>query len=199
MSARRPVDDEARHHDVLVAVYELIAAHGIDGTTMRQVAAAAGLSTGTLNYHFTNKRGLILAALDYAYRLPRDWHRYEGSARARLGRIARNYTLDRPQLASWWRFWVEVTAHAARDVELQAHQRAQHRALVEFVAHVLSDGVASGELRADIDPATEAVRFVGLAHGLVLHQLLDPDGAPAAATVLPRVLEGAVGPNPTVA
>src|SRR5829696_4556120 len=125
MAARRPAApaELERHHEVLVAVYELIAAHGIDGTTMRQVAAAAGLSTGTLNYHFTNKRGLILAALDHAFRLPRDWHRYEASATASLSRIGRNFTVDRPQQANWWRFWMEVTAHAARDPELRQHQR----------------------------------------------------------------------------
>ncbi len=191
MAARRPPSPVApeRHHEVLVTVYELIAEHGIDGTTMRQVAAASGLSTGTLNYHFTNKRGLILAALDHAYRLPRDWHRYEGSALARLGRIARNYTVDRPQQAHWWRFWLEVTAHAARDPELRGHQRNQQRALVEFVARVIAEGVASGELRADLAADVEAMRFVGLAQGLVLHQLLDPDSAGVAGDVLAGALE----------
>ena len=183
-----PVDID-RHRDVPVTVYELIAAHGIDGTTMRQVAAAAGLSTGTLNYHFTNKRGLILAALDHAYRLPRDWHRYEGSAVARLGRIARNYTVDRPQLGNWWRFWVEVTAHAARDPELGEHQRNQYRALVDFVADVIADGVASGELRADVDAKTEAARFLDLAHGVVLQQLLDPDSSAVAAALLSEAVD----------
>lgn len=191
MAARRPAEpvDAARHHDVLVAVYELIAAHGIDGTTMRQVAGAAGLSTGTLNYHFTNKRGLILAALDHAYRLPRDWHRYEGSAVARLRRLARNYTVDRPQLANWWRFWMEVTAHAARDAELRQHQQDQYRGLVDFIAEVITDGMSSRELRAGLDARAEATRLVDLGYGVVMHQLLDPSSGAAAARILSDAIE----------
>ena len=65
-----------RRRELLRAVSELIARNGIDGMSMRQVADAAGMSTGTINYHFKNKRGLIMAAMDYVYSAPQDWTPY---------------------------------------------------------------------------------------------------------------------------
>ena len=61
---------EPRRNEVLQRVTALIGEHGIDGMTMRQVAHATGLSTGTINYHFGNKRGLVLAALASAGEAP---------------------------------------------------------------------------------------------------------------------------------
>jgi AcrR family transcriptional regulator len=43
---------------------DLIATHGYDGTTMRQVADAAGVSVGLLYRYFPNKRAIVLALYD---------------------------------------------------------------------------------------------------------------------------------------
>jgi hypothetical protein len=43
---------------VLDTVYELFSEHGIEGISMRQVGDVAGLSTGTINYHFGINRSL---------------------------------------------------------------------------------------------------------------------------------------------
>ncbi|MDO9216668.1 MAG: helix-turn-helix domain-containing protein, partial [Lacisediminimonas sp.] len=40
---------------VLGKVYELISEHGIESLSMRTVAQAVQMSTGTINHHFGNK------------------------------------------------------------------------------------------------------------------------------------------------
>ena len=59
-----------RRKDLLGIVYEVISEFGVDGASMRQIADRAGVSTGTINYHFGNKQKLIMAALQAAYETP---------------------------------------------------------------------------------------------------------------------------------
>jgi AcrR family transcriptional regulator len=169
----RPHADAALLRKVVVAVFELVARHGVDGASMRVVAGRTGLSTGTLNYHFRNKAGLLEAALDYAYREPLDWAEHSTGARRGLGRLLRRYVLRRREVRDWWRFWCAVTAQAAKDRHIAARQRKNQRALVAFFAKVIASGVESGELRRGLDADREAERLVALAHGVALRQLVD--------------------------
>ncbi len=48
---------------ILRAVLDLIAEHGIGGLSHRQIAAQAGVSLGTLSYHFPDRVGLLRESL----------------------------------------------------------------------------------------------------------------------------------------
>ena len=48
---------------VIEAVVEVVARHGISGTTLANVSAAAGVSQGVLVFHFKNKEGLLTETL----------------------------------------------------------------------------------------------------------------------------------------
>ena len=54
---------------IRTAAMESFAAHGSAATTMRGVAAAAGVSLGLVQHHFTTKAGLIRAVDDYVMSL----------------------------------------------------------------------------------------------------------------------------------
>jgi AcrR family transcriptional regulator len=54
-----------RRDQILRAAYDVAAREGLDGTTILQVAAAAGLSPGLVVFHFGSKRGLLLRLLDW--------------------------------------------------------------------------------------------------------------------------------------
>ncbi len=53
--------DRIRH-----AALKILATHGASGTSLRAVAAAAGVSLGLVQHHFATKAGLIKAVDDYA-------------------------------------------------------------------------------------------------------------------------------------
>ncbi len=53
--------DRIRH-----AALKILATHGASGTSLRAVAAAAGVSLGLVQHHFATKAGLINAVDDYA-------------------------------------------------------------------------------------------------------------------------------------
>ena len=162
--------------DVLRAVITLIGEHGIDGMTMRQVAQAARMSTGTINYHFNNKRGLILAALDAAQPVPVS--RGAETPLERLKALFRGFVvLEDDDRRHWWRFWVEVTAQAARDTDLRDRQRIRMDAERHQVEDLVALGVERGELRGDLDATLIAQQLLALAYGLAVQQLITPDAA----------------------
>ncbi len=165
---------EPRRNEVLQHVTALIGEHGIDGMTMRQVAHATGLSTGTINYHFGNKRGLVLAALASAGEAP-EGSAPGGSPLSRLRRLLASFVLDSQERRAWWQFWVEVAAQSARDEELRRHERARQTAQRRHVEEVIEEGIRRGEVRADLDAATAAEPLIALATGLAILQLTAPD------------------------
>jgi len=55
--------EKDRQERILDAVLELLSRHGIAGVSMRAVAREAGVALGLVNYHYTDKFGLIRAAL----------------------------------------------------------------------------------------------------------------------------------------
>ncbi len=168
-----PLAEETVRASILRAATALIGEHGIDGMTMRQVAERAGVSTGTVNYHFRNKRGLILAAIDTAGVSPEVSD--TSSALGRIEALLATFVLEDEDRRAWWRFWVEATAQATRDADLRARQQARLEAQRHEVEELIALGIRAGELRGDLDPALLAEPLLALAHGLVLLQLTSPE------------------------
>jgi len=54
----------AKRSQILAAATELIAAHGVEGMTMRQLAGACGLNIATLYHYFGSKSDLLGAIVD---------------------------------------------------------------------------------------------------------------------------------------
>lgn len=159
---------------VLGIVYELISVDGIENLSMRKVAQAAGMSTGTINYHFGNKQRLLIAALVSAYELPEDWEVYSGSPIKQLHRLLSGYICRSPR-DRFWRFWINYLATSTRDLELLSHQSDRYRRQQRFWARLIADGMAVGEFRKDVDPQRKAEELLILAHGLLVRQLAGPE------------------------
>lgn len=159
---------------VLGTVYELISEHGIESLNMRQVAQAAGLSTGTINYHFGSKQRLLITALENAYELPQDWEAYRGSPAAQLHRLLMGYVCS-PGGNRFWRFWINYLAMSTRDAEMLAHQKIRYERQAKFWAQLIHDGIAAGEFGKHHDPHQKADELLVLAHGLLIQQLITAD------------------------
>ncbi|MGV3655965.1 MAG: TetR/AcrR family transcriptional regulator [Noviherbaspirillum sp.] len=159
---------------LLGVVYDLISERGIDAFTMRQVAEASGMSTGTINYHFKSKENLIISALEEAYQLPQDWEEYKGSPVAQLRRLALYYVFHASS-NRWWRFWINCVAAGTRDEELQRHQHERFERQMQFWTRLIEDGMAKGDIRPDTDPAAAARDLLITVHGLLVLQLMSVD------------------------
>jgi AcrR family transcriptional regulator len=171
---RRSPDPEALKEAVIQATAALIGEHGIEGTSMRQVAEAAGVSTGTINHHFKNKRGLVIAAMDFSYGL-RDRERYRQlSPTAQLRRLMETWIVRRAR-RSWWRFWLEYVSHAGRDEELRLRHEERYARQRRFYVRIIQAAIASGEFRNDLDPEEVADTWLALLNGIAVNQVVAGD------------------------
>ncbi|MDB5798797.1 MAG: transcriptional regulator, TetR family, partial [Paucimonas sp.] len=134
---------------LLGKVYELISEHGIESLSMRTVAQAVQMSTGTINHHFGNKRGMLIAALENAYELPLDWEDYRGSPAAQLRRLVLGYVLRGPN-DRFWRFWINYLAMSTRDADMSSHQKVRYARQERFWAKLIRDAIEAGEFKPDI-------------------------------------------------
>ena len=165
-----------RRKELLGVVYELISEHGIDAVTMRQIAQAADISTGTINYHFKNRHNLVILALEAAYELPEDWRSYEGSPLAQLQRLASGY-IFRSSRERFWLFWINYTAQSTRDDEMRRRQNDRYEKQRKFWKELLKAGIAAGEIDTAIDPEKTADDLLLTGHALVLRQIQSPTPA----------------------
>ena len=63
----RIVDHEARRTEIIEASWQVIAAEGLPGPSMRKIADAADCTTGRLTHYFENREEIVLAALRAVY------------------------------------------------------------------------------------------------------------------------------------
>lgn len=67
MARPKGADGDATRRRILAAARALVAERGIDGTSTRDVAEAAGVNVATLHHHFGSKDGLHQACIDDMY------------------------------------------------------------------------------------------------------------------------------------
>jgi AcrR family transcriptional regulator len=129
-------------------------AEGVDGASLRTIAADAGTNIGMVFYYFPTKDDLFLAVVEEVYaRLLADVGRaLEGDAplRDRLkGAFARLGSASDDELSVVRLVVREVLLSSERYARVFARMQRGHLAL--FVA-TLAEGVQAGELDADIAP-----------------------------------------------
>jgi AcrR family transcriptional regulator len=184
------VDHSARRRLIADALLHIAAERGIESVSLRQVAAAAGVSTGMVQHYFRTKDEMMAFAIEVV----------QNSVRSRLESSARD---ARPEAspATFLRSLLHELLPRDR------RRRDEARVMLAFLAYasvrpaaargmrkdtksllnILTEGIASaqrqGRLRADADPADAARSFLALIDGLGLHVLFgyyDSDEAMAA-------------------
>lgn len=191
--------ESLRREQLLDAAIGLVATKGYETTTVRDIAAAAGVATGSIGYWFTGRDDLLRSALVEAAR--RFGHRLDEAVAtasspldellAHAGAATPRTDEDRAAQVVWIEFWRQ----AHRDPELQALHERLYDSWRTRIAATVERGIAEGAFRP-VDAGDWARRFVALADGLALHVLLHPGSVGAddmeriarehiAATLLP--------------
>jgi TetR/AcrR family transcriptional regulator, transcriptional repressor of bet genes len=172
---RPPLTSSDDLTDALIAV---VVEQGLDAVSIRAVARRAGVSIGTVQYHFATKDDLLLAAyrraidqvVARAARLPDPTEEPAAYIQALLQQLL---PLDDQRQAEV-RVALAFTArsvHSPRLAELYEHG---YRALVDAVVGALQAAVSRGEALPGIDVRREATQAAALADGLAWHALCAP-------------------------
>jgi AcrR family transcriptional regulator len=72
--------EESVQDRIVGATIDCIERHGVEGTTIRRIAAEAGVNSAAISYYFRGKDNLVAVALDRALGNAFDWSDFEGSA-----------------------------------------------------------------------------------------------------------------------
>ncbi|MGV8874662.1 MAG: TetR/AcrR family transcriptional regulator [Rhodococcus sp. (in: high G+C Gram-positive bacteria)] len=121
------VDHEARRAEIVAAVWRVIERAGMNGATVRSVAAEAGVSPGSLRYYFSDQGELVLFAAEamtqrVVHRL--EAHPTDGDGLTRAIRVLEELLPlddDRRAEAS---IWLEAIVRARLDDRLAALKTA---------------------------------------------------------------------------
>jgi AcrR family transcriptional regulator len=175
----RPDVSEERKDQILQAAMQVAARKGYNSTRMNDVAREAGLSVGILYWYFKGKVEITLALIDIL--LASDVAALQvalaapETCRARLWALfTRSADEVNPLVQS---LWLEMNLFAAREPKIRKKlldYQTQYRALT---AQIIAQGMARGELRADLDPQVAAYVLQILFDGFMTNLSLMRDAA----------------------
>jgi AcrR family transcriptional regulator len=190
--------------DLLAGALECLKTKGWTRTTVRDIAAAAGVNHAAIGYHFGSREALLIEAFTQAMDA---WGaQTEAAVRAAIAAGAG----PREQYEEFWRQVIESYAAnrwlwlATIEAAVQAEHSPKVRELMAASLRQGRSGLAAGLLGVagnTVDgPAERALGSVQLAlmSGFLVQWLIDPDNAPGERDIAEGVLRlaGHLGDRP---
>lgn len=183
MPRRSKEDALATRHALLDAAEHVFLAQGVAGTSLNDIAVAAGTTRGAIYWHFEDKADLFNAMMDrvamplqaamaLVEELPAGQDPLPAMKKA--VRAALRQTVTDPQT----RRVFEVATHKVEYVESLCAVRERHLRVrsqwIERFAHALRGSAAARGLRLALPVAAAAQALQALLDGLIQNWLLDP-------------------------
>ncbi|MFI8387675.1 TetR/AcrR family transcriptional regulator [Streptomyces sp. NPDC085540] len=174
----RQVDHESRRRLIAEAVCHLADERGLEGVTLRDVAARAQVSMGAVQRCFRTKEEMLVFALGHIgeridervrARLVRSPAQSAGTA---LGHAAAEISLLREEHRAEARVWLAFVAQAAVSEALARTLRANYAALHEAFTRLIAEAGEGSDRAEPLDPQREARTLLALADGLTTHVLI---------------------------
>ena len=178
------VDHQARRQLLTQAVFKIVGERGLDEVSVREVAAVAGVSLGTVQHYFRTKDEM----LTYAYKAVADEFEVRVQRHVEVGEplsqvlravLHELLPLDEGRVLGA-RVWLAFAARAAVTPRLAEIQAEEQGYLLAGLTKALRAGQRRGEVRNEVDAEHAALLLTALVDGFTLHLLA---GQPAA-TVL---------------
>ena len=181
--AERTAESDRR---MLRAALKLIGERGYQGTSLAAIGEAAGYSRGLVHERFGSKAGLLWVLVKNMLRV---WNQ-QGRARSKPDHIGidalcdmldnHRYAIERDEgIRAFYALLFEVLGPIP---ELLPEFQKLHREFRGDIERILRGGIAAGVVRADIDPAAQAMILMGTMRGVAIQWLLEPDAFPLAST-----------------
>ncbi|SRR5581483_8171866 len=150
---------------ILDAAERLFARRGFAATTIKQIAAAAGVNSALLYYYFRDKAAVYHAVLERRVQaLVRGAVERLEAAGPPAARLRSFLEFQAETLASHPHLWPlmlrELVDHSARHVVGQLH--LVNTAVFRRICALVEEGQRSGAFRAELDPRFAAISCVAL-------------------------------------
>ncbi len=162
------VDHDDRRRALARAAVDAVAASGLDGVKLSDIARAAGVTTGALAHYFPDKDAVLAAALEEVcsrllLRLEAD------GVRIRIEDIANALPLDKASMKDW-RVWLAYWGRAPFSESLRAiHQQYYQE---------IEDALTAGFAKASKTPRLVAAAIIAAVDGVGTRATLEPEAWP---------------------
>lgn len=194
-SVPRQVDREARRRAIAEAIFEVIGDRGLEAVSLRDVAAQAGVSMGSVQHYFRSKEEMLQFALghmrDRALARLQDevGQLTDPSARQRVLAAARVMLpvteQGRQEAVVGGAFYSVATVQPAQANLL----REGYSRLLAVSRQILHAAARDGELAAGIDPDSEGAMLFFLTQGLIGPILIGVISPAEALTLIDHQLD----------
>jgi AcrR family transcriptional regulator len=175
------VDHDLQKEKFIVAAMRLIASHGLEGVTMRAVAAEAGLSYGSLFHYFDSKDDLLMHAVRYSTsaqtrRVNEYRSRYSGLKA--LEHLLCDDVIINESSRDAWMVWMTFLYKAALHEPFAKMNAELIEGWLDRIAGLLKEAQANGDISTALDVEQEAMASWAFSAGIGQIGLLQPDALP---------------------
>jgi TetR/AcrR family transcriptional repressor of bet genes len=162
--------EKERRQLILDAAAACITEFGIEGATMKRVAARAGVSTGMIAYYFEDKNKLMTETLSSAASRFRGRLSEAAGAAPGLLRLQKIFELSFPSageaLHSRWPLWLAFASEAPRNPDLGSQLEERIATVRADLVRCAAAAIGSGDLRTIASAEEVADLLLALYHGL---------------------------------
>jgi len=180
--SRRQERKEETRQELLASAIRLFADQGFHNTSMQQIAAASGYTTGAIYWHFRDKDDLFLAAFE-SFAITRVGEVEEAMATGetlpeRAGRTADRWMARQAADPRFLVVALEFVAHAWRNQALRPAVATRAAAVRLATQRIIEREARAAELVLPMPAYELATVMRELGVGLALAKLVDPDAFP---------------------
>ena len=150
---RRRLPPDERRRQIVEAVNRVVAEYGVEGATVSHIAAAAGVSEGTLYVYFTSREEMLMAALESLFEQMAaliDSAPPTNAADALRDIARRHSAMMKTEQDVFTSPWIEFIAAGNHTGLREAIANTQTRAF-EKMLRIFERGQAEGTIRRDLD------------------------------------------------
>lgn len=201
------VEYEQHQRDkILQAATACFCRRGYHRTTIQDVCEEAGLSKGGLYTYFQSKEELLAAVVEHSFMGGLDEAMQavgaEQTAMEKLDLVAATMlsrlTGGEPDPAHSPQLLIEIWAEASKNPQLNALCAAGYVRWRAFLAGLLREGIADGQITPEVNPDELAAILVAMFDGLMVQEGMTKarvDWTRAVATLRHGLLEGILTPR----
>ena len=165
----------ARRDEIIAATLRVAAVKGLANTTVRDVAAEMGTSSGLIHHYFASMDDVLAAAFEEA--AAADLSGTEsamGSCSDAAGRLSKFFAAyARIDEYGAFQMWLDAWAEASRRPALGATSRRLNVAWQQLIVTAIVSGINQGTMTCD-DPEATAWRALSLLDGLSMQLAAHP-------------------------
>ncbi|MFZ8981552.1 MAG: TetR/AcrR family transcriptional regulator, partial [Candidatus Nanopelagicales bacterium] len=169
------MNPEERRAAMVTATRTVMARRGIAGTTVRDVAAQLGTSSGLIHHYYASMDELLAEAFEQVAR--EDLERVRGAVNVvddAIGRLRTFFDIYARDEDQGIQVWLDAWSEAARRPALQRISRRLNEEWQALLASIIGQGVTDGSMACD-DVDAVSWRILSLLDGLALQVVAHGD------------------------